>query len=185
MANICPKCNEENNDDAIFCQKCSYRLVGVYGQPKQEYTNDAEEPQKSENYMILCPCCKKQISSKAVSCPQCGHPINNETVQNCVQKVEKKHSIFELRCPKCKEYNISVNVETVTEYYGGRTELRKKSAITNTANSFGRVGMILATGGLWALTPKKSKYNEIQKGKTKKRQIKTAICQNCGYSWNI
>ena len=62
MANICPKCNEENNDDAIFCKKCSYRLVGVYGQPKQEYTNDVEEPQKSENYMILCPCCKNSIN---------------------------------------------------------------------------------------------------------------------------
>ena len=90
-----------------------------------------------------------------------------------------------IKCPRCGSNNIQVNVDNIVTNYGSRSEIRKKSAITNTANSLGRKGMILATGGLWALTPKKSKYNEIQKGKVKTMQVKTAICQNCGCSWNV
>lgn len=90
-----------------------------------------------------------------------------------------------IRCPRCGGNQINIDVQNMVVDYGGRTEVRKKSAVTNTANSIGRKSMILATGGLWALTPKKSKYNEIQKGKVRTKQVKTAICQNCGCSWRV
>ena len=38
--------------------------------------------------------------------------------------------------------------------------------MTRAGNSLGRAGMIAATGGLWALTPKKSKYKEKKSSKT-------------------
>ena len=90
-----------------------------------------------------------------------------------------------LRCKKCGSENVSVQLDMVTESYGGRSEIRKKSPITNIGNSLGRKGMIIATGGLWALTPKKSKYNEIQRGSVKTKKIKTAVCQDCGATWKI
>lgn len=91
----------------------------------------------------------------------------------------------QMRCPRCGGTNIQFNLENVVTNYGSRTEMRKKSPITNMGNSLGRKGMILATGGLWALTPKKSKYNEIQRGSVQTQQVKTAICQHCGWSWRI
>lgn len=32
--------------------------------------------------LITCPDCKKEISSKAESCPNCGYPINSEPSKN-------------------------------------------------------------------------------------------------------
>ena len=92
---------------------------------------------------------------------------------------------LKLHCKRCGSENVSVQLDVVTESYGGRSEIRKKSAITNIGNSAGRAGMALMTGGLWLLTPKKSKYNEVQIGNVKTKKIKTAVCQDCGKSWRI
>lgn len=40
--------------------------------------------------------------------------------------------------------------------------------------------MIMMTGGLWALTPKKSEYNEVSKGKTEYHTTTTKTCMDCG-----
>ena len=88
-------------------------------------------------------------------------------------------------CPNCGSNNINISINTVGETYSGRNEVRKKSVVTRKANKKARKGMILATGGLWALTPKKSDYKEIQKGKTVYNQIKVCVCQRCGSSWSI
>lgn len=47
--------------------------------------------------------------------------------------------------------------------------MRKKSVVTRAGNSLGRAGMIAATGGLWALTPK----NLNTKKRNHPRQILT------------
>lgn len=150
---------------------------------KYKENKENEEIQRAEigiheAKLINCPCCGKEISNMAEVCIHCGQPINSG-----VQISASSKNISSIVCPVCKSSNINVSVDNVAIGYKGETELRKKSVITNTANSAGRLGMIMMTGGLWMLTPKKSKYKEIQKGKTSYMKIKTCVCQNCGYSW--
>ena len=120
-----------------------------------------------------------------VSYPKNKNSNNPNKVNNYELQTEKAYkNTLKLTCPNCESDNVTVNVENVANGYSGKSELRKKSVVTNTANSAGRLGMTMMTGGLWLLTPKKSKYKEIQKGKTNYVKITTCICQNCGYSWN-
>jgi hypothetical protein len=44
--------------------------------------------------LIECPECKKQISDKAVSCPNCGYPLNKQQTDNADENEY-------LCCPKC------------------------------------------------------------------------------------
>lgn len=90
-----------------------------------------------------------------------------------------------LKCGVCGSQNISVSLQTTNVTSKGESEIRKKNVITRTGNKAGRAGMIMATGGLWALTPKKSDYKEISKESKEVQQVKMAICQNCGHSWKI
>jgi len=40
--------------------------------------------------LIQCPTCKKNVSSEAVSCPGCGHPIKTS-----------------INCPNCQSSNVN------------------------------------------------------------------------------
>ena len=100
-------------------------------------------------------------------------------------EVEENGKLTANICPKCGSNNIDISINTVGETYKGRNEVRKKSAITRSANKKGRRAMNVATMGLWSLTPKKSEYKEIQKGTVTYNQVKTCVCQKCGTSWNI
>lgn len=98
---------------------------------------------------------------------------------------ENKQQIVPLKCITCGSKNISVSFQAIEGKSETISEIRKKSVITRTGNKAGRIGMIMATGGLWTIIPKKSDYKEVQKEKTNIKQIKMAICQNCGYSWKL
>lgn len=39
--------------------------------------------------LIPCPACNKQISEAAISCPKCGHPIQNQLAAQQIQKVQR------------------------------------------------------------------------------------------------
>ncbi|MDO4275909.1 MAG: hypothetical protein Q4D16_19755 [Eubacteriales bacterium] len=123
--------------------------------------------------LITCPECGKEFSDQASACPNCACPT---------QPIASKGGIT---CPKCKGRNVQVSLEAVEEKSKGRDEVRKKSIVTRAANSAGRATMVMATAGLWALTPKKSKYSEKKTGKTKIINKKYAICQDCGNSWEV
>lgn len=43
--------------------------------------------------LIECPVCEKNVSSQAVSCPNCGHPI---------KKPRKSQETGKISCPNCK-----------------------------------------------------------------------------------
>lgn len=99
--------------------------------------------------------------------------------------LENKQQIAPLKCITCGSKNISVSFQAIEGKSETISEIRKKNVVTRIGNKAGRVGMIMATGGLWAIIPKKSNYKEIQKEKTNIKQIKMAVCQNCGYSWKL
>lgn len=130
--------------------------------------------------LITCPECGKEVSDKAASCPNCGNPIAqaNMNYTNTYGFLNTPAV-----CPKCKSQHIEREIENVGSQTKGREEVRKKSLLTRSVNSTARAGMILATGGLWALTPKKSKYSTVQKSKTKMKNKVYLTCCDCGYSW--
>lgn len=90
-----------------------------------------------------------------------------------------------IKCPSCRSHNVEITFVQLGATTKGKSEVRKKSILTRTANRTGRNVMIAMTGGLWALTPKKSKYIERGKENTKIKNAKFAICQNCGNSWRV
>ena len=104
------------------------------------------------------------------------------------KKAEDFYKIFYLDapyCPKCHSLNIGYEFVQDSAKTKGKAEVRKKSVVTRAGNSLGRAGMIAATGGLWALTPKKSKYKEKKSSKTDINSKQMAICQDCGKSWEV
>lgn len=135
--------------------------------------------------LISCPCCGKRVSNQALACPDCGQPIANQPVIREVVVQDSLNTQTAICCPRCGAKSVSVTLDTIAVGAKTKGEIREKSVVTNTANSVGRGAMIAATGGLWALTPKKSKYNEISTTKIKNKTVKNAVCQDCGYSWEI
>ncbi|MCI8955616.1 MAG: hypothetical protein HFG29_01355 [Eubacterium sp.] len=134
--------------------------------------------------LIQCIECGTEYSDIANACPKCACPTSAQ-VPNSSQSIIQKKSLYSRHCPKCNGQNIEYTFIEMEHRSKGYAEKRKKSIVTRTGNKAGRTGMIMLTGGLWALTPKKSKYNEKQKGKTTISNQKMAICQDCGNSWKV
>lgn len=89
------------------------------------------------------------------------------------------------RCPQCGGYDVIISLQQTEVQGKSKGETRKKSVVTRAGNKTGRAAMIMATGGLWALTPKKSDYVDRKKSKSKIKSIKVAVCQECGNSWTL
>lgn len=68
----CTNCREIYVNSLLYCPKC--------GNATQDTSNNTK--------LINCPACKKEVSSEAPNCPNCGQPINTKT-----------------KCPKCGSYN--------------------------------------------------------------------------------
>jgi DNA-directed RNA polymerase subunit RPC12/RpoP len=68
--------------------------------------------------LIPCPECSKQISDKAISCPQCGFPINS--------KIEYDHSNMEsvLETPDTSKTEI---VNSISTKYNGKAKSKKNN----------------------------------------------------------
>ena len=157
--------------------------------------------------LITCTECGKEFSDKASACPNCGCPTS-EIINTNSEEKPKEYSAFHKflygnnanakeawnnsgkynsgqLCPKCHGTHIKYDIQSVQTQTKGKSEVRDKSALTKVGNKMGRAAMIGMTGGLWALTPKKSDKKEVQKSKTKIINNKIAICQDCGNIWNI
>ena len=143
---------------------------------------------------MFCSKCGQQLR---IGTEQVGIDANNLPVfhrhsycDNCRLKWDidiapPQNTNMGMRCPCCGGNNINITIDSIGETNTGKSETRKKSIVTRAGNSMGRAGMIVATGGLWALTPKKSKYVTKGKGHTNYIQRKIAICQQCGNSWQL
>ncbi len=140
-----------------------------------------------------CPKCNRELR---IGVEQVGVDSNNLPVfhrhsycDNCKLKwdidIAPPQNRVGMICPCCGGNNINISIETIGENDKRKSETRKKSMVTRAGNSVGRAGMIAMTGGLWALTPKKSKYKTVGKGKIEYIQRKVAICQRCGNSWYL
>lgn len=68
-------------------------------------------------------------------------------------------------CPKCKSENVNVVMDTAQK-------IKKSGCLWG----IGRTLLIICTFGLWLLVPKRV-------GHTKSKAV--ALCQNCGYKFNV
>lgn len=75
-----------------------------------------------------------------------------------------------MKCKKCGSENVTVTIEQVS----GKT----KTNNTSIARKFARMCLIVGTGGLWLLVPKRK-----ENGKTKFKNKTVCICQDCGNKW--
>ena len=100
-----------------------------------------------------------------------------QPVQQFQQPVQQQGGIM---CPKCKGRNVNVQMVEV-----GSTTKTKKSGVGlgGHAHNAARAGAAMMTLGMSNLVVKKATGTE--KGKTKTKNEKYCICQNCGNSWKI
>lgn len=206
----CPECGKQISDKAESCPNCGYRIESTIEEKKEIPSTIKQEANEIDKKISICYAivavlvvllfiCVGYSNSEYVMYPFIVAFILMYAVVKSM-KIKKANTLGEWNdqyeteengkvtatiCPRCGSNDINISINTVGETYRGRNEVRKKSAVTRSANKKARKGMILATGGLWALTPKKSDYKEIQKGKTVYNQVKICVCQRCGSSWNI
>lgn len=75
------------------------------------------ELEKKQGKLITCPACKGNVSNKAQSCPNCGHPIQEylkqielTTCPECGKRVSEK----EIYCPNCEYPVINLRPHSIT-----------------------------------------------------------------------
>lgn len=207
----CPDCGKMVSDRAAVCPNCGGPVENPTAQIQEQYASDVGQYQASQNassggsvgsiifgilaliiaglaiwagsygfglFMGLCGfVCFSKSMVKDASTPQyqaSGQPYR-----------QGNQTDTRLRCLNCGGYNIQVSVNTVNQVIGSTREVREKNAVTREFNKESRRLMNVATLGLWSLTPKPSDYKETERVKSRNIQYKTAVCQSCGYSWNI
>lgn len=198
----CPECGKQISDKAQTCPNCGcpsecfhqpveyMEEPEVYQQPVQNQTDNSGASRKilfgflAGVIAILAYFAKSYVFMLLMGgfvLMEFGQALTSVS-GNSAQEPQKDKR---LRCANCGGYQISVSVSTVNEVYGSTREVREKNKITRKANHAGRAFMNVATLGLWSITPKRSDYKETEKVKSRNVQYKTAVCQSCGYSWNL
>lgn len=81
-----------------------------------------------------------------------------------------------MKCPKCKSENVTISLEQV-ESKTKKTSVGLGGHINNTARAL----TAISTLGMSNLVWKKS----TGEAKTKAKNVKMCLCQNCGYLWEI
>ena len=84
--------------------------------------------------------------------------------------------VRDLRCPRCNRCNISVQMIEG----GSRTKKTGVGLGGNVYNAVRGVANVSTLGIAGIIMPKAT-----GKEKTKNKLVKTAICQDCGHSWEI
>ena len=82
----------------------------------------------------------------------------------------------ELKCPKCKGRDISVQFVEV----GSKTKRSGVGLFGSVHNAVRGVASVATLGVAGKIIPKAEGKN-----KTRNNNQKTAVCQSCGYSWEV
>ena len=77
-----------------------------------------------------------------------------------------------MTCPKCGSENINITLE--------QTKSKTRTKRTGCLWELGRLFLIICTCGLWLIIGKRKETS-----KTKFKNKKIAICQNCGHKWKV
>ena len=91
-----------------------------------------------------------------------------------------------LCCGRCGSDDINISINQFAQKSVSNTKHQKRSMVDRAAYKTGRGMMNMATMGMWgAFTPKRGKYKEITHTQSSTINQKVAICQYCGFSWNV
>lgn len=95
---ICPNCNAQLEDDALFCDTCGTRIEHPEPGPAEPIPAPVPAPEPTAAESIYCPDCGQQIPADSPFCSNCGKSLA-ETVfcPNCGEKVSSAYAV----CPKC------------------------------------------------------------------------------------
>lgn len=106
-----------------------------------------------------------------------GNAQRNETTQAQVPIMQ---------CQRCGCTNVQIQMMQYAQQGKVKTQRVKRSVAERTANKVGRGTANLLTMGAYGMfVPKKGKYKEITTQQTNIINQKIAICQQCGFSWNV
>lgn len=169
----CPECGKEISDKAECCPNC--------GCPSTEWIKESLQSKTEDKTEIIIKNFGQKHTRDAIKCLCDSQGYKWKDAREIVLNYWKTHII----CPKCGGGNITINVSQENRIFQSTSEIRKKSLPTRIGNKAGRGFMIAMTGGLWALTPKKSNYVEYESTNSISSTQKICICQTCGYSWKI
>lgn len=81
-----------------------------------------------------------------------------------------------MKCPKCKGENVTISLEQV----GSKTK-KTSVGLGGHVNNTARAIAAISTLGMSNLVWKKATGEE----KSKTKNAKVCLCQDCGYSWEI
>ena len=86
----CPKCGATRTEGATECPQCGI----IYAKFAQKIQNAAQHSQslnaESNRTLANCPACAKDVSTMALTCPHCGHPLRNPRAEITIQYLEKR-----------------------------------------------------------------------------------------------
>lgn len=206
----CSECGKEFSDKASACPNCGCPTESCGGSVEEKKADvRVINGKEIDLFSIVKSRGKSKVSAGALLSTKCGLPLKecikimeeyyeeigdranigffqqliNDENRKAEEKASKKAE--KLSCPTCKSSNIQISIKAVAEKSKERSEVKKKSIVTRAGNKTGRAAMNMLTLGGWSLTPKKSDYSEIKKGKNEIINKKFAICQDCGKSWEI
>ena len=210
----CPECGRERvSDSAVACPSCGFNIREYF--EKRTDVSETADGNDYYYYCSKCGKVYTKYNDQCAACGwinhmlQSLHPIGyyDKTAKergikvegmiavemmsrqgeqaSCVKTEIKTVEKPKPQCPKCRGTNLSYSIVESKFDTVSRSEMVKKGALERASDSFGRGIMIAMTGGLWALTPKKSKYKNIEKAKSHITHKKMALCQDCGYSWDV
>lgn len=199
----CPECGKEISDKAESCPNCGFPILKHAEKQKnlEEISREFEingvrfDVEEVMNKLFiqtvantankvrkLCKCSQGEADMAVYGYFLSTHGEyngNNEELKNEIAHI-KSFNGKKLYCPYCLSKNLNIQQSVSESVSKGKSEVRKKSAVTRAGNKAGRAGMIMMTGGLWALTPKKSDYKEVSTGKTQYHTTTTKTCMDCG-----
>lgn len=157
-------------------QQAPQQVPQQYAQPQQvpqQYAQPQQVPQQGPQQV------PQQYTQQYAQPQQYQQPVYQQPVyqQPVYQQPQPKGG---LKCPKCKGNNISVQLIEV----GAKTKTHKTSIglgghMHNAMRGVAAVGTL----GMSNLVIKKATGEE--KGRTKTKNQKFCICQNCGHSWKV
>lgn len=161
----CPHCNKQSYGMA-YCDHCGEEI------PRNSNTNQPQ-PEKASKSVPRFNASKLRPIKEQTE-PVVQQPVNDvQNVQQPVQQpiyIQPQPQMGGIMCPKCKQRNVSVQLI--------QTAAKTKHNSRGCLWELGRLFLIFCTCGLWLIIGRSK-----GKSKTKIKNDKMCVCQNCGYSW--